>query len=117
MHDPLLFFGAAFALIASLVGFGLMMGLLWPNSTAINTYAGFLTLPLIGLAAAALFVDPGVFATILDLLPFPQATKLLADGLSPHTPFHAGLGSWAVIATWALLGYLILARIASRREI
>jgi ABC-2 family transporter protein len=117
VHNPLQLFAAAFALTASLVGFGLMMGLLWPNSAAINTYAGFLTLPLIGLAAAALFIDPGVFATILDLLPFPQATKLLADGLSPQTPFHAGLGSWAVIATWALLGYIILARIASRREI
>jgi ABC-type Na+ efflux pump permease subunit len=117
VHNPLLLFAAAFSLTASLVGFGLMMGLLWPNSAAINTYAGVLTLPLFGLAAAALFVDPGVFATILDLLPFPQATKLLADGLSPHTPFHAGLGSWAVIAAWALLGYLILPRIASRREI
>ena len=118
VHDPLLLFAAAFALSASLVAFGLMIGLLWPNSTAINTYGGFLTLPLIGLAAAALFgVNLGAFATILDLLPFPQATKLLADSLSPHTPFHAGPGSWAVIATWALLGSLILARIASRREI
>jgi ABC-type Na+ efflux pump permease subunit len=117
VHNPLLLFAAAFALTASLVAFGLMIGLLWPNSAAINTWSGFLTLPLFGLAAAALFADPGAFATILDLLPFPQAAKLLADGISPHTPYHAGLGSWAVIATWALLGYLILARIASRREI
>ena len=117
VHDPLLLFAAAFALTASLVGFGLTMGLLWPNSTAINTYAGILTLPLIGLASAVLFVDPGAFATVLNLLPFPQATKLLADGLSPRTPFHAGIGSWAVIAAWALIGYLILARIASRREL
>ena len=92
VHNPLQLFAAAFALSASLVGFGLMMGLLWPNSAAINTYAGFLALPLIGLAAAALFIDPGVFATILNLLPFPQATKLLADGLSPHPiPRRPGL--------------------------
>ena len=92
VHNPLQLFAAAFALSASLVGFGLMMGLLWPNSAAINTYAGFLALPLIGLAGAALFIDPGVFATILNLLPFPQATKLLADGLSPtphSTPARA----------------------------
>ena len=40
VHDPLLFFGAAFALIVSLVGFGLLLGLLVPNANAINTYAG-----------------------------------------------------------------------------
>lgn len=115
--DPLLFFGATLALTVSLIGFGLMMGLLWPNSAAINTYAGFLTVPLIGIATAALFVDTGIFATILDVLPFAQATKLLADGLSPQAPFHAGLGAWAVILAWAVVGYVLLARIASQREI
>lgn len=114
---PLLFFGATLALAVSLVGFGLMMGLLWPNSSAINTYAGFLTVPFIGVAFAALFVDSGIGATILAVLPFAQATKLLADGLSAQTPFNAGLGSWAVILAWAVIGYALLARIASRREI
>lgn len=117
VNAPLLFLGAAFALTVSLVGFGLMIGLLWPNSAAINTYGGVLTLPLIGLAGATLFTDSGILSAILDVLPFSQATKLLADGLSPRTPFHAGLASWAVIAAWALVGYLLLARIASRREI
>ncbi|MEA2184294.1 MAG: type transport system permease protein [Solirubrobacteraceae bacterium] len=117
VHDPALFFGAAFGLIASLVAFGLLMGLLWPNSNSINTYASFLLVPLVGLAGAVLFVQSGVLLTILDILPFSQATKLLADGLSAQTPFHAGVGSWAVVAAWSLVGYVILARIASRREI
>jgi len=117
VSDPLLFFGATLALTVSLVGFGLMMGLQWPNSTAINTYAGFLTVPLLGLAAAALFVDSGVVGTILDLLPFTQATKLLANGLSPESPFDAGLAAWAVIVVWAVLGYVLLTRSASQREI
>lgn len=40
VHDPLLFFGAASALIVTLVGFGLLLGLLMPNANAVNTYAG-----------------------------------------------------------------------------
>jgi hypothetical protein len=117
VRNPLLFFGATFALVVSLVGFGLLMGLLISNSNTINSYGAFLLMPLLGLAIAVFFVESGVFATILDLLPFSQATKLLGDGLSSPKPFDAGPVAWAVIAAWALVGYVILARIASRREI
>ena len=117
VDNQLLFYGAALALIISLVGFGLLMGLLMPNSNAINTYAAFFLMPLVGLAGAVYFVDSGLFATILDLLPFTQAAKLLGDGVSQQAPFDAGLAAWAVIAAWALVGYAVLARIAARREI
>jgi hypothetical protein len=117
LADPLLFFGATLALVVSLVGFGLLMGLLVPNSNAINSYAVFLLFPLLGLAVAVFFVEAGTFGTILDLLPFSQAAKLLGNGLSAPAPFDTGPLAWVVIAAWALLGYAILARIASRREI
>lgn len=117
VHAPLLFFGASLALTVSLVGFGLLMGLLIRNSNAINTYAAFFLIPLVGLGSAVFFVDSGAFSAILDILPFSQAAKLLADGLSADSPFQAGIGAWAIIAAWALLGYGMLARIASRREI
>ena len=55
--------------------------------------------------------------TILDLLPFSQAAKLLGDGLSAEKPFDAGFASWVVIAVWALVGYVMLARISTRREL
>jgi hypothetical protein len=115
--DPLLFFGAAFALIVSLVGFGILLGLLLPNSNAINTYGAFLLFPFVGLAGAVFFVDSGILVTILDVLPFSQAARLLGDALSAEKPFDAGLVSWAVIAAWAVLGYVVLARIATRREL
>jgi hypothetical protein len=117
VHNPLLFFGATLALVVSLVGFGLLMGLLIPNSNAINSYGAFFLMPLLGLAVAVFFVGSGVFMTILDLLPFSQAAKLLGDGLSAETPFDTGMIAWLVIAVWAVLGYVILARIATRREI
>jgi hypothetical protein len=68
-------------------------------------------------AVAVFFVEAGIFGTILDLLPFSQAAKLLGNGLSTPAPFDTGPLAWIVIAAWALLGYAILARIASRREI
>ncbi len=117
VEDPLLFVGATLALTVSLVGFGLLMGLLWPNSNAINTYAAFFLFPLIGAAAAVFFLDSGVVMTILDLLPFSQAAKLLGDALSAETPFDAGAVSWLVIGVWAVLGYAVLARISTRREL
>jgi hypothetical protein len=117
VHDPLLFFGAAFALIVSLVGFGLLLGLLAPNSNAINSYGAFLVMPLVGTSVAVFVVESGTFAWVFDVLPFSQAARLLADGLSVQTPFDAGPLAWLVIAAWAVLGYSALVRIASRREV
>jgi ABC-2 family transporter protein len=117
VHDPLLFFGAAIALVVSLVGFGLLLGLLVKNSNAINTWGAFFLFPFVGLAAAVFFVESGVFMTILNLLPFSQAAKLLGDGLDAQQPFHAGITSWLVIAVWAIIGYGALTRLATRREL
>ena len=117
VHDPVLFFGAALALVVSMVGFGLLLGLLVANANAINTYGGVLLIPLIAAAAAVFFVEEGALATILDLLPFTQATRLLADAIPPEPPFDAGAGAWLVIAVWGIAGYALLARIAARREL
>ncbi len=117
VHDPLLFASATVALTVSLVGFGLLLGLLVPNANTINTYGAFLLFPMVGLAAAAFFVESGIFSTIVQLLPFSQAAMLLGDSASSTTPFGAGAVAWLVIGAWALAGYALLARIASRREL
>jgi hypothetical protein len=51
--DPPQFVAAAAALIVTLIGFGLLLGLLVSNAGALNTYAGFLVAPV--LAAPARF--------------------------------------------------------------
>jgi hypothetical protein len=117
VHDPVLFGAATFALIVTLVGFGLLLGLLLPNTSAINTYAGFLIVPLVFLAGAVFQFDSGIVGALLDVIPFSQAVKLIADAISPQPPFGAGSIAWLVIGLWALAGYVILARIASRREL
>jgi ABC-2 type transport system permease protein len=117
VDDPLVFYGAVSALIVTLVGFGLLLGLLLPNAGAINTYAGFLIAPLVFLAGAVFTFESGILGAILDVLPLSRAVMLLADGVSPQQPFDAGPLAWLVIAVWAVAGYGILARIATHREL
>jgi hypothetical protein len=116
VEAPVQFAAAAAGLIVTMVAFGLLLGLLVPNAGALNTYAGFLVAPLLAAAGAAFAVDSGIIGTVLDLLPFSQAVRLLADASSSSPALETGPGSWLVIAAWALGGYWALARITSRRE-
>jgi hypothetical protein len=111
------FAAATAALIVTLVGFGLLVGLLVRNAGALNAYGGLLVLPVLGAAGAAFAVDSGIIRMVLDLLPFSQSVRLLADGVSPRTVFDTGPFSWLVILAWALGGHAVLARVASRQEL
>jgi len=117
VDDPLLFCAAAGGLIVTLVGFGLLLGLLLPNTGALNTYAGFLVVPLVFLAGAVFTFDSGILATLLDALPLPQAVKLLTDGVSSQRPFGTGAVAWLVVGAWGIAGYALVARVATRREL
>ena len=117
VDDSLQFGAATAALIVTLVGFGLLLGLLVPNAGALNTYAGFLVAPVLAAAGGVFAVDDGIIRTVLDALPFSQAVTLLADAVSARTVFDTGPFSWLVIAVWALAGHAVLVRIATRREL
>jgi len=114
--DPVRFYGAALGLAVSLVGFGLLLGLLSGNANQINTYGGFLILPIVGLAVAVLIVESGVLSVVMDVLPFTQGTRLLFDSVSAERPFDTGALAWLVLAGWSALGFAVLARAATRRE-
>ncbi len=115
--DPVLFFAAALALALSLIGFGLVLGVLSRNANQINTFAGFLLVPVLGAGLAVLFVEGGAGALVLDVLPFSQATRLLLDALAPEDVFGGAALSWLVVLAWTLLGFALLARLVGRREL
>jgi ABC-2 type transporter len=114
--DPVAFYAAAFGLALSLVGFGLLVGMLSGNANQINTYGGFLILPVVFVATAVLIVDSGVLELLLDVLPFSAGAQLLFDGVASERPFETGGFSWLVLAGWTALGFAVLTRVASRRE-
>ncbi len=116
VHDPLRLYGGALALAISLVGFGLLLGFMSGNANQINTYGGFLVLPVILAGTAVLLVDSGIGKLVLDVLPFSQGTRLLFDGVSPEEPFGTGAVAWLVLGAWSLAGFAVLTRVASRRE-
>jgi len=115
-HDPLRLYGGALALAVSLVGFGLLLGFMSGNANQINTYGGFLVMPVILLASLVTIVDSGVLKVVLDVLPFSQGARLLFDGVSPEEPFHTGLVAWLVLGAWSLAGFAVLTRVAKRRD-
>ncbi|HEV7807490.1 MAG TPA: ABC transporter permease [Solirubrobacteraceae bacterium] len=115
-HDPVRLYGGAFGLAVSLVGFGLLLGMLSGNPNQINTYGGFLVLPVILAGSAVLFVDSGIAKMVLDVLPFSQGARLLFDGVSAQEPFHTGIVAWLVLAAWSLAGFAVLRRVAIRRD-
>ena len=107
---------ATAALIVTLVGFGLLLGVLVRNAGALNAYGGLLC-SRCSERPVRPCVDSGIIHTVLDLLPFSQSVRLLADGVSPRPVFDTGPFSWLVILAWALAGHALLARVATRREL
>ena len=62
---PALFAVATLLLVLSMVGFGMVLGLVTRNANAINSFGAFLVFPLVGIAMAVVFVTSGIFATVL----------------------------------------------------
>lgn len=116
VQDPLRLYGGALGLAISLIGFGLLLGFVSGNANQINTYGGFLVLPVILGATAVLLVDGGIGEALLDVLPFSQGSRLMFDGVSPDAPFATGAVAWLVLAAWCLAGFALLRRIAIRRD-
>jgi len=107
---------AAVLLLISMVGFGLLLGLTLGNSNQVNTYGGFLVVPVVFIAVAVLLVDDGIAAVLLDLIPFSAATELLLDSVTPGRPFDTGVLSWLVLLAWTAAAYAVLTRVAARRD-
>lgn len=111
------FAAATAALIVTLVASGLLIGLLVRNAGALNTYAGVLVAPVLGMAGSVFSFDSGIIRTVLDVLPFSQSMRLLADGVSSSPVFDTGVFSWLVILAWIVGGHAVLAHVAARREL
>jgi hypothetical protein len=117
IHSPLAFLLAASLLTLSVTGFGLLLGVLSGNANQINSFAGFLLVPVVALAFGVLLGEGGALDVVFGVLPFSQASRLMFDAVSPEDLFGAPLVSWVVVLAWAVAGFALLGRLVSRREV
>jgi ABC-type multidrug transport system permease subunit len=114
--DPIAFAAALALLAVALTGFGLLLGGLFKNANQLNTWSGFLLLPVITPVFLVGLPMPATVDTVLLVLPTSQATRLALNGLSGEALFPDAWLSVLVVAAWGLAAYLLLLRQLRRRE-
>jgi ABC-2 type transport system permease protein len=107
-EDPLLFGVAVLLLSVVLVGVGLLMGGLFRNANQLSTWSSFLSLPVLGSVLAVLSPLPDAVEKALDFIPTSQAMRLAINGMSGEAVFPNATLSFAVIAAWGAVTYLIV---------
>lgn len=115
-ENLLLFGGAVLLLTITLTGFGLLMGSLFNNANQINTWSGFLLIPVLAPAFMVGFPMPEAVERALDFIPTSQATRLAVNGLSGEEIFSNPAFSLAVVVVWGVAAYLILLWALRRRQ-
>jgi len=115
-EQPALFIGALLTLSLALIGFGLLLGGVFKNANQLNTWSGFILLPVIAPAFIAGLPMPDVVEVLLKLLPTSQAVQLMINGLSGRAYYSDTWLGFVVILAWTALAYLLLLRTLQRRE-
>ena len=101
-------------LSASLLGFGLLFGGLFKSANQLNTWGSFILFPII--APTFLSVVPGLVGNIATAFPTGAAGRLLADALTGDAIFGNVALYTAIMAAWALGGFLLLGWQLRRRQ-
>lgn len=112
-----LFIGAMILLSVTLIGLGLLLGGLFRSANQLNTWSGLFILPVI-LPIFLVAIDaPRLVHTVIELLPTPQATQLIINGMTGNAIFQREWLSLLIVASWAAAIYaLLLWRLAHRAE-
>lgn len=100
----------------ALVGFGLLMGIVFRTAMQVSTWSGFLVLPVIMPAFLVGVPAPDAVQLTLRALPTGQAMRLLANAFSDGPVYGDVPLSIAIIAAWGIAGFALLAWRLSRRE-
>lgn len=114
--NPAMFVGAIFLFSLVLIGFGLLIGGLFRNANQVNTWSGFLMMPVIAPAFIVGLDLPRAVQVILDVLPTSQASKLLINGLTGEALFANAWLSFLVLAVWVVIAYAALLFTLSRQR-
>ncbi len=111
-----LFVAALAALSVTLIGFGLVLGGLFKNANQINTWSGFLLMPIVVPVFLVGLPVPGWTDLLLALFPTSQGTQLAVNGLIGEAVFPDAWLSFLVILAWGGIAYAMVLRQLARRE-
>jgi hypothetical protein len=113
--------GATFAvtlalLSVTLIGFGLLIGSIFKSANQLNTWSGFLLIPFIAPIFAVGVPTPDIVDGLLQVVPTSAGMRLAVNGVAGETVFANAWLSYAVIAFWGVVAYLVLAWQLNRRQ-
>ena len=115
-EDPVVFGAAVLTLGVTLIGFGLLLGSLFRNANQLNTWSGFLLMPVIAPVFLVGLPVPDRVEAVLSALPTSQATRLALNGLSGQALFADPWLSFGVVIAWGVVAYLLLLSLLQRRQ-
>lgn len=111
-----LFGAAVLTMSLALVGFGLLFGGFFRNANQLNTWGGFLLIPVVTPAFAAGLPLPGWGEAIVAATPTGQGMQLVINSMAGEAVFpNQGL-AFLVIGLWCLAGFAALIFTLRRRQ-
>ncbi len=111
-----MFVAALAVLSVTLIGFGLVLGGLFKNANQINTWSGFLLMPIVVPVFLVGLPVPPWTDVLLTLFPTSQGARLAVNSLIGETVFPDAWLSFLVILVWGAMAYAMVLRQLARRE-
>ena len=110
-------FAASLALLSvTLIGFGLLLGSVFKNANQLNTWSGFLLIPVITPVFIVGTPVPDLVDGIAQAIPTGAAMQLAINAATGEAVFADPWLSYLVIAVWGVAAYLLLAWQLNRRQ-
>ena len=116
IDDPRTFVLSLALLSVTLIGFGLLIGSVFKNANQLDTWGGFLLVPVL---LPVFFVGvpvPDLVETLLQLFPTSAGMRLAINGVAGEAIFADVWLSYLVIAAWGAVAYLLVAWQLNRRQ-
>jgi ABC-2 type transport system permease protein len=104
------------ALSVTLIGFGLLLGSIFKNANQLNTWSGFLLIPVIAPVFLVGIPVPDFVEWLLRLIPTSAGMQLAINAATGRQIFANPWFLYAVLALWAAVAYLLLAWQLNRRQ-
>jgi ABC-2 type transport system permease protein len=110
-------FAATLTLLSvTVIGFGLLIGSIFKNANQLNTWGGFLLVPVLLPVFIVGTPVPDTIETLLQFFPTSAGMRLAVNSVAGEAIFADAWLSYLVIAAWGVVAYLVVAWQLNRRQ-